>query len=616
MMATLGLAGCGSGNSDNDKPVTPPVATTPPAPVVTPPVVTPPVVTPPVADVPCNFTTTPGAAVAADASAYSAPVSEALNPNVITAPTVKPSVGGALQTKKINCMVTLAGADGKAIQLRGMSTGGLQWFPEVINDNTFNALSKDWGANVVRLAMYVGEGGYATKPDLINKVTQGIDLAIANDMYVIVDWHVLTPGDPNADVYKGAMEFFRTISQKYPNNKNIIYELANEPNSGAPGVTNDAAGWKSVKSYATPIIAMLRAAGNKNLVIVGSPSWSQRPDLAAADPIDDANVMYTVHFYSGTHLPSNSSTAGGNVMSNARYALEHGVGIFVTESGVSEASGDKGPYLKAADQWIDFLNKHNVSWVNWMLANKSETSAALLPTTSLDPGTDHLWSNAELSVSGEYIRSRIKGIAYVASDRAATGTPATPGTGTGAPTGPAFTTTVSDFADGTLGGWGLNSDSPTKAVTLSNDAGALKLSGMAASSDVSAGNFWANVRLSADGLAVHPNLYGAKTLTADVTVDAATTVAIAAIPQSTTHGWANPTGAVILKPTDFVAQSNGKFKATVTITLADSPNFQAIAADTDTAGSTMTNLVLFVGAKSDTVTIDNIAFAGNRPATP
>ena len=36
------------------------------------------------------------------------------------------------------------------------------------------------------------------------------------------------------------------------------------------------------------------------LIIVGSPNWSQRPDLAADDPIDDDNVIYSVHFYTGT----------------------------------------------------------------------------------------------------------------------------------------------------------------------------------------------------------------------------------------------------------------------------------------------------------------------------
>jgi endoglucanase len=178
--------------------------------------------------------------------------------------------------------------------------------------------------------MYVGEGGYATDPSVKQKVIDGIDLAIANDMYVIVDWHVHAPGNPNAEVYAGAYDFFDEISSLYPNNPHIIYELANEPSSndgGVPGqgVTNDAAGWQEVKNYAEPIIRMLREKGNKNIVIVGSPNWSQRPDLAADDPINDKNTMYAVHFYTGTHLPDTF------VMNNVKYALDNGVAVFATE---------------------------------------------------------------------------------------------------------------------------------------------------------------------------------------------------------------------------------------------------------------------------------------------
>ncbi len=349
---------------------------------------------------------------------YVAPASEKVHTDLMVRPAVKPSAGGALQVRNRHCMRTLSDAKGDPIQLRGMSTHGLQWFGDIVNPNAFAALSKDWGSNLIRLALYVGEGGYASKPELMQKVQQGIDLAIANDMYVMVDWHVLQPGDPSADVYKGALEFFTAISKKYPNNKHIIYELANEPNlDHKPGVTNDRDGWLKVKAYAEPIISMLRSSGNQNVIVVGSPNWSQRPDLAAADPIRDSNVMYSVHFYAGTHMASNDVSNRGNVMSNARYALENGVAVFVTEWGSTLASGDGGPFFKETDGWIDFMNKHNLSWANWSLGSSRERSAAFpqgsSPAAVLDPGKDLKWDASELSVSGEYTRSRIKGVPYV-----------------------------------------------------------------------------------------------------------------------------------------------------------------------------------------------------------
>lgn len=294
-----------------------------------------------------------------------------------------------------------------------MSTHGLQWYGDIINKNAFEALSKDWECNVIRLAMYVGEGGYASNPSIKEKVIEGIKLAIEKDMYVIVDWHVLNPGDPNAEIYKGAKDFFKEIAISFPNDYHIIYELCNEPNPNEPGVENSLDGWKKVKAYAQPIIKMLRSLGNQNIIIVGSPNWSQRPDFAIQDPINDKNVMYSVHFYSGTHK------VDGYVFENMKNAFENGVPIFVSEWGTSLASGDGGPYLDEADKWLEYLNSNYISWVNWSLSNKNETSAAFVPyingmhdATPLDPGDDKVWDIEELSISGEYVRARIKGIAY------------------------------------------------------------------------------------------------------------------------------------------------------------------------------------------------------------
>lgn len=517
----------------------------------------------------------------------------------------KPSTAGALHITNKDGKETLCDKNGNPIQLRGMSTHGLQWYPGILNNNAFAALSNDWESNVIRLAMYVGEDGYATDPTtMLAAVEKGIDFAIANDMYVIIDWHVLTPGDPNADIYSGASKFFETISKKYPNDSHIIYELANEPNSNAPGVTNDAAGWSKVKSYAEPIIKMLRDAGNKNLVIVGSPNWSQRPDLAADNPVVDSedNTAYAVHFYSGTHKPSTDDTDRNNVMSNARYAIEHGVAVFVTEWGTSNADGTGGPFLYDADRWLNFLNENNISWCNWSLSNKGETSAAFTAyemdktaATDLDPGADHVWAPKELSASGEFVRSRIKGIVYEPIDRNA------------------YTTNVWDFNDGTTQGFGLNGDSPVKSVVLSNKNGTLKITGLSDSKDLSAGNYWANVRLSADGSSQKPDIKGAQQLSMDVITTAPATVSIAAIPQSSKHGWANPTNAIQVTPADFVVQADGTYKTTLTMTSADTPNLQTIAEDAD--DHIMTNIILFVGSDTDSISLDNITVSGSRVDT-
>lgn len=551
------------------------------------------------------------------------PVAAAANGNddpLLPPAAVKPSVGGALQIVDDPNNAgrrTLADQHGNPIQLRGMSTHGLQWFPEILNDNAFAALSNDWGANVLRLAMYVGEGGYASNPTVImNRVRDGINLAKANNMYVIVDWHVHSPGDPTAEIYSGAMDFFETISDEYPNDPYIIYELANEPNPGEPGVPNSAEGWRTVKEYAEPIIEMLRSKNNENIVIVGSPNWSQRPDLAANDPIADANTMYSVHFYTGTHQPSTyenthdpdtNERTFGNVMGNAEYALENGVAVFATEWGTSEASGNNGPFLDEADVWLKFLNENNISWANWSLTNKNETSGAFTPfemgktdATNLDPGNDQVWAPEEISVSGEYVRARIKGIPYEPILR-----------------GGQFSTVVWDFNDGTTMGFARNTGSPPGTVTTSvyNLNNALHITGLETSNRVGNTDYWDNVRLSADATQVErPDIYGAETLSMDVivqTLTPSTVVSIAAIPQSASNGWDNPISAVQATYTDFTHQQDGSYKAVLTISTDDSPNFRAIA--THTTDSIMTNIILFVGTTDvNEISIDNITVAGDR----
>ncbi|TYQ16900.1 UNVERIFIED_CONTAM: aryl-phospho-beta-D-glucosidase BglC (GH1 family) [Acetivibrio alkalicellulosi] len=527
----------------------------------------------------------------------------------------KPSQAGALQLVDYNGQLTLAGEDGTPIQLRGMSTHGLQWFGEIVNENAFAALANDWESNVIRLAMYVGENGYATNPRVKDLVYKGIELAFEHDMYVIVDWHVHAPGDPRAEIYSGAYDFFEELAEYYKDhekNHYIIWELANEPSpnsSGGPGIPNNEEGWQAVKEYAEPIVEMLREKGD-NIIIVGNPNWSQRPDLSADDPIDAENIMYTVHFYTGTHMPSNDSypvdtpnSSRNNVMSNARYALENGVAVFATEWGVSEATGDGGPYLDEADVWIEFLNENYISWTNWSLTNKNEISGSFTPfelnkteATSLDPGDDQVWAIKELSLSGEYVRARIKGIEYEPINRKA------------------FTKVLWDFENETTQGFVVNPDSPIDTIELANVDNTLRISGLDQSNDISDGNFWANARISSDNWGQEVDILGGEEISFVILVESPSTVSVAAVPQGPAAGWANPVRAIQLTEDDFEVFGD-KYRAVLTITKDDSPSLEVIAMDPD--DNTLTNIILFIGTEgADTIYIDSITVSGTIVEIP
>jgi endoglucanase len=307
----------------------------------------------------------------------------------------------------------LCSSEGKPVQLRGISTMGLQWYGEVVNDKAFLALAKDWKADVVRLALYVGEGGYASHPELKQLVWKGIELAIKHGLYVIVDWHVLTPGNPNDPLYEGAQAFFDEVSRKYGKYPNVLYEIMNEPNGELDWATD-------LKPYAEKMVATIRANDPEGIILIGSGTWSQDLNVAARDPVMGKNLVYTFHFYAGSH--------GEGLRSKVRVAMDLGVAVFASEWGTSEASGNGGPYWNPTKEWLAFLNRHTIGWVNWSLCDKGETSAALkspaallkegraallerdslLVPEKIGPEGYAIWPAEELSASGAFVRAQMR----------------------------------------------------------------------------------------------------------------------------------------------------------------------------------------------------------------
>lgn len=169
----------------------------------------------------------------------------------------------------------------------------MQWYGDFVNKDTLKWLRDDWGITVFRAAMYTADGGYIDNPSVKNKVKEAVEAAKELGIYVIIDWHILNDGNPNQNKEK-AKEFFKEMSSLYGSTPNVIYEIANEPN----GDVN----WKrDIKPYAEEVIPVIRKNDPDNIIIVGTGTWSQDVNDAADDQLKDANVMYALHFYAGTH---------------------------------------------------------------------------------------------------------------------------------------------------------------------------------------------------------------------------------------------------------------------------------------------------------------------------
>ena len=287
----------------------------------------------------------------------------------------------------------LVDSTGNPIQLRGISTHGLAWFPDYVNESCFSEFRRDWNVNVMRLAMYTAEyGGYCTGGDqnaLKQLVCNGIDYAARQDMYVIVDWHILSDNNPKT-YQEEAKTFFAEISGKYADSDHILYEICNEPNGGTS--------WSDIKSYAEAVIPVIRANDPDAVIIVGTPNWSQFVDQAAADPITDYdNIMYTLHFYAATHKD--------DLRSNMASAVSAGLPIFVTEYGICDASGNGALDIDQANLWVEEMNKYGISYVAWNLSNKAESSAILKSSCAKTSG----FTQEDLSEAGRWLYQMLTG---------------------------------------------------------------------------------------------------------------------------------------------------------------------------------------------------------------
>lgn len=271
-----------------------------------------------------------------------------------------------------------------AVQLKGMSLFWSQWSGQFYNSGVVGTLADDWHASVVRVPMGIEMGGYLDNPGAEkNRVQTMVNAAVNKGMYVIIDWH-----DHNATQHWAqSKQFFTEMAQLYKNTPNVLFEIYNEPVNVQ---------WSQIKSYAQDVIGAIRGAGANNVVIVGTPNWSQDVDAAANDPINSySNVAYTLHFYASSHKQW--------LRDKASYAMSKGLALVVTEWGTCDASGNGGLDLNESQTWINYLNQNHISFANWSLFDKDETASALYPGSSTSGG----WADSSLTASGKFAKAKI-----------------------------------------------------------------------------------------------------------------------------------------------------------------------------------------------------------------
>jgi endoglucanase len=279
---------------------------------------------------------------------------------------------------------------GKPVALAGPSFfwSNTDWGQEKFyNKAAVDTFVHDWHASIVRAAMGVdAKGGFLQDPANEARIEAVIDAAIADGVYVIIDWH-----SHHAEQYsEQSVAFFQRMARKYGRTPNVIYELYNEP-------LKDVSWSGAIKPYAQKVIAAIRAIDPDNLIVVGTPTWSQDVDLAAADPIQGKNIVYTLHFYAGTHKQS--------LRDKADVALKKGLPLMVTEWGSVNADGNGAVDYAETGRWQDYLRAHCLSQAQWAVSDRKEGASLFKPGTS---GTGP-WTDADLTESGKLLRTILKG---------------------------------------------------------------------------------------------------------------------------------------------------------------------------------------------------------------
>ena len=270
------------------------------------------------------------------------------------------------------------------LALHGMSFGWSCFHPRFYTAGTVEWLRKDWNCNVVRASLGVEpKAGYLeNREHQTNCITTVVDAAIKAGVYVIIDWH-----SHNINLGK-AKEFFAEMASRYYRYPNIIYELFNEP---------DYETWPAVKEYATAVIEVIRKFDSTNIILVGSPRWDQEIMLPANDPIKGYdNLMYTMHFYAGTHKQW--------LRDRTDSAIAKGLPVFVSECAGMEASGDGPLDTLEWQRYIDWMDSRGLSWVTWSVSDKDESCSVLKPSAS----SNGMWKDQDLKESGLRTRNYLR----------------------------------------------------------------------------------------------------------------------------------------------------------------------------------------------------------------
>ncbi len=283
--------------------------------------------------------------------------------------------------------------DGNTVQLKGLSSHSIVDFADVITYDNLKKLKEEWGINCFRIAMYTDPNvnGYVLNPEQNkNNATKIIDMCEELEIYAVIDWHVLTDGNPQT-YQTEAIKFFDELSNQYKENPFLIYEICNEPNNCT---------WEeNVKPYAEEVIKTIRNNSSKSMIWIGLPTWGKQLAAPKENPINIENIAYSFHFYAGS--------MSDNYRRRVDECIKSNIPIVVSECGITNLTGNGEIFKEEFTKWVDYLNSNKISWIFWQFSNKEESSSILTKEYAAkklveSSKNEELFKNIDLNKDAEF----------------------------------------------------------------------------------------------------------------------------------------------------------------------------------------------------------------------
>jgi len=216
--------------------------------------------------------------------------------------------------------------------------------------------SPGWGTKVLRFAIVPADTDqgspikYAPDTNYYENILRpAVDYAAKKGLYVIIDWHYIDDTSLHLDTTNA---FWSDMAPRFKDDSNVLFELYNEP--------MDKGVWSLTKPNMQAWYDLVREGAPDNLVLVGSPNWSQQSGDAASNPLVGTNVMYVAHMY-----PPHFQTPSLRDQITLASTLAP---VFMTEWGFQESSMDtllQGTVTAYGSPLRQFIEERHLSWSAW-----------------------------------------------------------------------------------------------------------------------------------------------------------------------------------------------------------------------------------------------------------